>query len=166
MSEPGGKYARVVRRFERWIERVMDLEEARDNGTIGLLITSGGRNSIGFGGSGSGSGAEEAALFIQDLDQAWTDDCASMTRKLERWQEELDIAGEVEAEEENGKERASVVRMVHGAGTLVADMCAELGAMEEIRQAALAREEKWIEVMNRDDDENDTPRAGAVWRAM
>ncbi|KAJ6780533.1 hypothetical protein PWT90_03169 [Aphanocladium album] len=178
MSEPGGKYARVVRRFERWIERVMDLEEARANGTVGLLVTSGGRTSIGFGsstrsGGSGGRGGVEEALFIQDLEQAWTEDCAGMTRKLETWQDQLDGAGELyysdgagAGERAGGRSTTSLARMLDGVRSLVEDMLSELGAMEEIRQAALVREEDWIEAMNRDDDENDTPRAGAVWRAM
>lgn len=165
LSEPGGKYARVVRRFERWVERVMDLEEARDSGALGMLARARGSNSIGFDSStGSGSGGMEEALFLQDLDPAWTDDCASMTRRLEEWQDQL--GGGLGPAEQGSGSSNSLVRMLDGARSLVGDMLAELGAMEEIRQAARAREEAWIEAMNRDDDENDTPPAGAVWRAV
>ncbi|OAA69983.1 hypothetical protein LEL_09799 [Akanthomyces lecanii RCEF 1005] len=176
LSEPGGKYARVVRRFERWVERVMDLEEARDSGAI-CLFASGAAlpdrhslgNSTNSAGGGGGSNMQDA-LFLQDLDRAWTDDCASMTRKLEGWQDQLEqcLGGGLEGlgSGVSGGGGSSLARMLDGAGSLVGDMLAELGAMEEIRQAALAREEDWIEAMNRDDDENDTPRAGAVWRAM
>ncbi|KAM3439911.1 hypothetical protein MY4824_002418 [Beauveria thailandica] len=155
LSEPGGKYARVVRRFERWVERVMDLEEVRDNGTIGLLA------------SGGGGSAVEDALFVPELDPAWADDCESMARKLEDWRDQVEIAS---LENQNGSAEAtttSLCRMLDGTRSLVGDMLAELSAMEEIRQAALAREEDWIEAMNRDDDESDIPlRAGAVWRAF
>lgn len=169
LSEPGGKYARVVRRFERWVERVMDLEEARDSGAIGLSASGAAaadRHSFGNStnsGGGGGSSMEDA-LFLQDLDQTWTDDCASMTRKLEGWQDRLEHCMRGGGGREPGGDRSSLARMLDGAGSLAGDMLAELGAMEEIRQAALAREQDWIEAMNRDDDENDTPRAGAVWR--
>lgn len=174
LSEPGGKYARVVRRFERWVERVMDLEEARDSGAIGLFASGAVApdrhsfgNSTNTGGGGGGSSMEDA-LFLQDLDQTWTDDCASMTRKLEGWQDQLEqcVRGGGGREPGGDRSSSSLARMLDGAGSLAGDMLAELGAMEEIRQAALAREQDWIEAMNRDDDENDTPRAGAVWRAM
>ncbi|KAM3511271.1 hypothetical protein MY11210_005072 [Beauveria gryllotalpidicola] len=169
MSEPGGKYARVVRRFERWVERVMDLEEARDNGTIGLLASGGGGGSITLGSStGSGGGAAvEDALFVPELDPAWADDCESMARKLEDWRDQLE--GACLKNQHGGAEATmtSLGRMLDGARSLVRDMLAELSAMEEIRQAALARQEDWIEAMNRDDDESDIPlRAGAVWRAI
>ncbi|KAM0664815.1 hypothetical protein ACQRIU_006673 [Beauveria bassiana] len=154
MSEPGGKYARVVRRFERWVERVMDLEEARDNGTIGLLVS-------------GGAAAVDDALFVPELDLAWADDCESMARKLEDWRDQLEGAG-LENQNDSAKATmASLGRMLDGARSLIGDMLAELSAMEEIRQAALAREEDWIEAMNKDDDESDIPlRAGAVWRAF
>lgn len=161
MSEPGGKYARAVRKFERWVERVMDLEEARENGTLGcLLATSGGRGSTG--------GSVEDALFVPELDPAWADDCAAMARKLENWQEQLDSTG---SENDLGpQDRAtSLGRMLEGARRLLVDMLAELAAMEEIRQAAVVREENWIEAMNRDEEEDKgdvRPRAGAVWRAV
>ncbi|OAA63181.1 hypothetical protein ISF_05057 [Cordyceps fumosorosea ARSEF 2679] len=166
MSEPGGKYARAVRRFERWFERVMDLEEARDSGTIGLLV-GGGRHHGSIGGSG---GVEEA-LFVPEMDPAWAEDCASMARKLEGWQCQLDDAGgddDLRLVDSDGKTTTTTLgRMLDGARSLVAGMLAELAAMEEIRQAALAREEDWIEAMNRDDDEDDmSRRAGAVWRAL
>ncbi|ATY65410.1 hypothetical protein A9K55_002019 [Cordyceps militaris] len=161
MSEPGGKYARAVRKFERWVERVMDLEEARENGTLGcLLATSGGRGSTG--------GSVEDALFVPELDPAWADDCAAMARKLENWQEQLDSTG---SENDLGpQDRAtSLGRMLEGTRRLLVDMLAELAAMEEIRQAAVVREENWIEAMNRDEEEDKgdvRPRAGAVWRAV
>lgn len=169
MSEPGGKYARVVRRFERWVERVMDLEEARESSGAGVHGQSVGSNSNGAG------GGMEGALFIQDLDAAWTEECMGMTHKLEGWQAQLESSSTGHLANGNATigvtgsgsdSRSSLERMLEGSRALIEDMLSELSAMEEIRQAALAREEDWIERMNRDDDDNDTPRAGAVWRAM
>ncbi|XWX01713.1 hypothetical protein V2A60_009742 [Cordyceps javanica] len=162
MSEPGGKYARAVRRFERWVERVMDLEEARDSGTIGLWAS--GRSSGGGGGGG------EEALFVPELEPAWAVECAGMALKLEGWQDQLDGAASPHDDpDETDGPTTGLGRMLDGARSLVADMLAELTAMEEIRQAAVTREENWIESMNRDDDDDESdapPRAGAVWRAL
>jgi phage host-nuclease inhibitor protein Gam len=144
MSEPGGRYARLVRRFERWVDGVLDLEEARENGGEALL--SGGYDSP----------------FIDDLDATWSDECAGMARKLESWQSHLQDVGDVSRSDEP----SSLERVMNGSRSLVEDMLAELEAMEEIRRAALAREDEWIDCVNRDGDEDDTRRAGAVWRGM
>lgn len=145
MSEPGGKYARLVRRFERWVDGVCELEEARKNGGEALLA----------------SGLESP--FIGDLDSAWSDECAGMARKLDGWQALLQGIGHVEGSD---GEPSSLKRMLNGTRDLVEDMLAELEAMDEIRQGALAREEAWIDSVNRDGDDDDTPRAGAIWRVL
>ena len=144
MGEPGGRYARLVRRFERWVDGVLELEEARKGDGEALL--SGGYDSP----------------FIDDLDATWSDECAGMARKLGSWQSHLEEVGDVP----DGDEPSSLERVVNGSRSLVEDMLAELEAMEEIRQAALAREDEWIDRVNRDGDEDDTRRAGAVWRGM
>ena len=144
LSEPGGKYARMVRRFERWMDQVCEVEEARKDGTCMLQ---GGQS-----------------LFVGELDTAWKDDCSGMIRRLDGWRRQFRGMGE--PPEDAGTGKSSLNRMLEGSQALVHDMLAELHLMEEIEQEALAREDEWIARVNRDDDGDDTPKAGAVWRLV
>ncbi|KAF5022842.1 hypothetical protein F66182_5103 [Fusarium sp. NRRL 66182] len=149
LDEPGGRYARVVRRFERWVERMCEIEEARREG--GALLQ------------------ESDVLFIGELDSAWKDECAGLVRRLDTLKRQLDQLGHfpdgAEGEGET-KERSSLERMVRESQSLAQGMLAEISVMEDIERDALAREDEWIERMNRDEDVDDTPRAGAVWRVV
>lgn len=106
-------------------------------------------------------------MFIEELDPAWKDECENMMSKLDGWREQLEGIGEdAQSLHNRSSSTSSLDRMLKGAGSLVFDMLAELGTMEEIERAAMAREEDWIDEMNKDGDENDTPGAGAIWRAL
>lgn len=145
LSEPGGRYARITRRFERWIDHVCEIEDARadeDGGQI-LLET-------------------HKSIFIEPLDDAWTEECVALSHRLAGWQRQLDELDDVA----DARKHSALSQVLAGAKGLVEDMAAELQIMENIAEAALAREEHWIERMNREDDEDDTPRAGAIWRAI
>lgn len=146
MSDAGGRYARTVRRFERWIDRVNEIEEARRSGTA--LI------------QGSGN------LFISELEAAWKEECPGLIRKLDGWQRQLNDLGEMPPLREDGSQPASLIRMLKGCRSLVQTMLAELVVMEDIEREALEREDEWIEKVNREDDDDDTPRAGAIWRSF
>lgn len=145
LSEPGGRYARITRRFERWIDHVCEIEDARadeDGGQI-LLET-------------------HKSIFIEPLDAAWTEECVALSHRLAGWQRQLDELDDVA----DARKHSALSQVLTAARSLVEDMSAELQIMESIAEAALAREEHWIERMNREDDEDDTPRAGAIWRAI
>lgn len=134
LSEPGGRFARLTRRFERWADRVCEMEDARKDGTL-----------------------KGDDIFIEPIGDAWEDEKNAVQQKLavcERALEGLDTPMGAPGE------------MVDGTRRLVASMMGELSVMEGIQEAAMAREEHWIESMNREDDEVDTPRAGAAWRAL
>ncbi|KAJ4141172.1 hypothetical protein NW768_000379 [Fusarium equiseti] len=149
LEDPGGRYARVVRRFERWVERMCEIEEARREG--GALLQ------------------ESDVLFIGELDCAWKDECTGLVRRLDTLKRQISQLGDPSNESEgegDSKERSSLQRMVEGSRELVDGMLTELNVMEDIERDALAREDEWIERMNRDDDADDTPRAGAVWRVV
>ncbi|KAK2935988.1 hypothetical protein FoTM2_003931 [Fusarium oxysporum f. sp. vasinfectum] len=148
LEEPGGRYARVVRRFERWVDRMCEIEEARRAG--GALIQ------------------ENDVLFIGELDSAWKDECAGLVRRLDTIKRQLDQLGDFARDDQEGesKDQSSLQRMVEGSRELVQGMLTELAVMDDIERDALAREDEWIERMNRDDEMEDTPRAGAVWRAV
>ncbi|KAF5630894.1 AGA1 A-agglutinin anchor subunit [Fusarium sp. NRRL 52700] len=145
LEEPGGRYARVVRRFERWVDRMCEIEEARRAG--GALIQ------------------ESDVLFIGELDSAWKDECAGLVRRLDTIKRQLDQLGVFASDGPEG-DQSSLHRMVEGSRELVQGMLTELAVMDDIERDALAREDGWIERMNRDDEMEDTPRAGAVWRAV
>lgn len=161
LSEPAGRYARIVRRFERWAHHVSDAEEARRHADEMLVH---GHDS----------------LFLGEVDGAWGEERASVLRKLEAWRCRLSDIDDLVASEERGAanrpaaQPSSLERMLRGAGELVHGMLAELHAMEEIEQQALAREEEWIASMIRGGDDGfirggddgfDAPKAGAIWRA-
>jgi hypothetical protein len=149
LEEPGGRYARVVRRFERWVERMCEIEEARREG--GALLQ------------------ESDVLFIGELDSAWKDECTGLVRRLDTLKRQLDQLGDFAHDNEGDAdniERSSLQRMVEGSRELVHGMLTELNVMEDIERDALSREDEWIEKMNRDEDIDDTPRAGAVWRVV
>ena len=150
----GGRYARLVRRFERWVDGVCEIEEERKDG--GEIISEG--------------------MFVEDLDTAWKEDLDGIVRKLERWQDQMrGISDGLRSEradgDGDGEGGDSLGRMLDGAGTLIDDMLTEIGMMEEMEREALAREEVWIEKMIKDGDEDDEMggggrvRAGAIWRS-
>lgn len=151
LGEPGGKYARVVRRFERWVERTMDVVEARRHkGGLGVL-----------------DGDE--IMFVGELDSAWKDECAGLVRKLDSWRRQLKDLGDApdddtEATPSGG--RSSLAQILDGCRDMVHDMLAELNIMEQIERDALKQETDWIQKMNRDEVGDDMPKAGAIWRAF
>ncbi|KAL3964467.1 hypothetical protein ACCO45_001471 [Purpureocillium lilacinum] len=157
LGETGGRYSRVVRRFERWIERAQQIEAARGRSTF-LAPDS------------------QDALFIGELDGAWKDECAGILRRLEAWRAQLDEIDDLGDDRRDQAAGTSLERMLRGARHLLDGMLAELRVMEDLEQAALAREDAWIEAVNREGEEDlreegggddgDTPRAGAVWRVI
>ncbi len=177
MGEPGGKHARVVRRFERWAERAEQILAAResrdsdddnDDGDTMLLDDSG------------------ELILVGELDPAWKDDCAALARRLDEWRRLLRHMGDVPQTQEDGGDETgasgsapgvalSTLHTILGAcQSLVVDMLAELNTMEQIERDAVAHEMSWIQSMNSRDD-MDGPshdrhldggsRAGAIWRA-
>ena len=68
LGDSGGKYARVVRTFERWLDRYQDILELR-------------KNHDGLEG--------ETIVFLEELDSEWKDDCLLLRRKLESWKDNM-----------------------------------------------------------------------------
>jgi len=138
MGEKGGRYNRVVRRFEIWMEGVRDVVTSRD------------------GGVGKGMDVE----FVSDLDAGWKGECEGLARKLGECRDVIGVLGRVEGE-------SSLARILSGTDALVEDMLAGLDLMLAIEREAVARENDWVRSVNREGDgEDDTPRAGAIWRAF
>ncbi|KAK7398271.1 hypothetical protein QQX98_012361 [Neonectria punicea] len=144
LGEPGGRYARVIRRFERWVDRMCEIEDVR-RGDGALL-------------------QEQDVLFISELDAAWKDECMGLIRRLDGMKRQLQELGQLP--DEANDERSSLQRMMEDSRTLIKGMLAELSLMEDIEREALVREDDWIEKMNRDENADDNPRAGAIWRVV
>ncbi|KAG6119119.1 hypothetical protein E4U13_007964 [Claviceps humidiphila] len=155
LSEPAGRYARLVRRFERFVDRACDAEDARGSSL----------------GEGEGEGLD--GLFVEELDAGWKGEVAMLTRRLEMWKGQFqsidDFVGSgtgIAAGE--GGSASALERMLEGVRGLLQGMLDELFAMEEMEALVLAREEAWIERMNmREEEQQDGEvEAGAIWRVV
>jgi hypothetical protein len=136
MGETGGKYARVVRKFERWLSRCQSILDARGNEEI----------------------QDESIMFLEGLDADWKDDCQYLGRKLEGWRDHLKDLGLLESE-------SSLATTVDGCRNLVRNMLMEISIMGQIERDAMAMESEWIRGMNDDNSDDDNrPTAGATWR--
>ncbi|POS74374.1 hypothetical protein DHEL01_v207229 [Diaporthe helianthi] len=152
LGEPNGRYTRVVRKFEKWVDQTRRAVKARRiAGGLGALMDDG---DVGF---------------ISELDPAWKDEVSSMARKLDSWRRQLGQLESGVSDDDQGVhlKTCSLTRILSGCRSQVHGMLAELDLMEQIERDALAHETAWIRKMNRGgDDESDTPRAGAIWRAF
>lgn len=139
LGESGGKYARLVRKFERWLSRYEDILEARAPD-----------DELG----------DDEIVFLQELDMGWKNDCSILGRKLEAWRDQLRNLGSPDP----GSAMAAVVDVCQ---SLVQGMLMELGVMGQIERDAMSMELDWIRSMNADIlDDKDTPVAGAIWRSQ
>ncbi|EHK47944.1 hypothetical protein TRIATDRAFT_237279 [Trichoderma atroviride IMI 206040] len=153
LSDPSGRYAQLVRHFERWIGGVSDMEEARRNGA---MLAQGNND-----------------LFIEDLDAQWKEERGELIGQLDGWKQQLsDIndltLDEFYAEPPDEDEKSSLEKMLDGSRALIDNMLAELRIMEVVEHEALLREDEWIGRMNRIDADNDfeIPRAGGAWKEL
>jgi hypothetical protein len=138
LGNSGGKYGRVVRRFERWLVRCQDVLEARTHDE-GL--------------------EDDEVVFLEELDAGWKDDCLTLGRKLESWRDHLKNLGTLDS-------GSSLALVIDGCQSLVRGMLMELNVMGQIEKDAMSMEAEWIRSMNDDVfDDKDTPVAGAVWRS-
>ena len=136
LGEHGGKYARQVRKFERWLSRCQGILAARENGAD-----------------------EGDFVFLEELEGSWKDDCLHIGRKLESWQQGLRDLGNLE-------KGSSLAIVVENYRLLIRGMIEELSLMAGIERDMMTRERNWIEAMNDKDSEDDsTQTAGACWRA-
>lgn len=136
LGEPGGKYARVVRRFERWLSRCQDILQSRA------------KNEEDEG---------EEPVFIEKLDMAWKDDCLVLARKLESSRDQL-------KDLEMPEGSSSLASIMTGCRSLVLGMLAEISIMAQIERDAIQSEVDWIRCMSTLDDSDNKSVAGAAWR--
>ncbi|KAK1765684.1 hypothetical protein QBC33DRAFT_454508 [Phialemonium atrogriseum] len=170
LGEPGGRYARMARRFEKWVEGVAEVVAARRNGDGG-----GGGSVLLLPPSGEG------LVFVSDLDAGWKAECAGLVRKLDEWARLLAELGDVPRGDDGddgdhgaggpgpgGRRTASSLERILGAcRSLVRDMLAELELMQQIERDAIEQENEWIRSMTRDEGvTQDVPSVGAIWRVI
>jgi hypothetical protein len=151
LGEPGGRYARLLKRFERWLDGVGGILEARKR----------------TGGGFADGAREDEAMFIEELDPEWKAELQSLSRKLEQWRNQLRELGELPSQ----VQESSLALVVRGVRELVQGMGDEVRAMERVERSVVASEEVWIrEAIEGDEDgEGDGDGqggrvAGAVWR--
>ena len=141
LSDPGGKYARVVRRFEKWMQGVMEVQDRREKGD---LLDDG------------------EVVFIEELENQWRDELRSQSRKVENLEDKLDDLGEVEG-------KSSLSTVVNGCRALAKGMMMELDTMKRTESEVVKVEQDWIRGMIELDVESEDEganRAGAIWRRM
>ncbi|KAI9775280.1 MAG: hypothetical protein M1839_001332 [Geoglossum umbratile] len=114
----GGKYARLVKGFERWIEWIERIWEARDHG-------------------GKAFNSRGELEFVEGLGDGWRDETAGMSRKLEHWLRDLDGIGSTPT----GSSFALVVARCR---CLTEGMLQELDIMRGMERAIVARESYWV----------------------
>lgn len=139
LGESGGKYARAVRKFEKWLGKCEDTLEARARGD---------------------GDEDEEIVFLEELDPSWKDDCLILGRKLETCQRQLKELG-------SPGSGSSLATVVEGCQSLVQGMLTELEVMGQIARDAMNMEVEWIKSMtdNITDDDQSAPPAGAIWRS-
>jgi hypothetical protein len=154
LSDPSGRYARVVRNFERWIGGVSDMEDARRNG--GVVLVEGNDN-----------------MFIEDLDAQWKEEREELIDSLDGWKQQLSDIDDLSLDEfytepPDQDEKSSLEKMLDGSRALIDNMLMELRIMEVVEQEALVREDEWIGRMNRSDanDHFEISRTGGAWKEI
>ncbi|TVY29191.1 hypothetical protein LHYA1_G002713 [Lachnellula hyalina] len=136
LGDSGGKYSRVVRRFERWLSRSQGTIAAREND------------------------ADADIIFVEEIEGAWKDDCLILGKKLEVWREQLRGL----ETPDKGSSLAVVVdgcrRLVKGM-LMELSVMAQIERDSMIREGEWIQSMN----DDVDDEKNDMPVAGACWRS-
>lgn len=195
LGEPGGRYTRVVKRFEKWMGRAKEVSEARrlfdrirrgegdrEKVTAQLLGNEGLADLLLLmtGESQAGKTKRQGQVL---LDAEWKEECAMLTRRLSEWRRILDGLTMIPTTEQQqddtaaGESSSSLARILKACSSLVDDILAELKLMEQTERDAVMTENAWVRAVNRDQDEygesllpyreaSNSTRAGAIWRAF
>lgn len=141
LSDPGGKYSRVVRRFEKWMNHVTEVHARREKGDL--------------------LGEDGEVVFLEELEDAWRDELRSQARKVDGLKDKLDDLGVVEG-------KSSLATAVNGCRGLAKGMVMELDLMKRTEGEIMKAEQQWIRGMIEDVESEEESRstAGAVWRRM
>lgn len=136
LGESGGKYGRIVRRFEKWLSRCQGILAARE-----------------------ADGAEDI-VFVEELDGAWKDDCLILGRKLETWRDQLKG---LETPDKGSSLSAVVdgVRSLVKGMLMELSVMAQIERDVMTREGAWIKSMN----DEGSDDDKDMPVAGACWRS-
>ncbi|KAH8673561.1 hypothetical protein BX600DRAFT_208473 [Xylariales sp. PMI_506] len=141
-TDPEGRYSRVVRRFEAWLDRAAAILAAQRDGAVDDLL---GRDD---------DNDDSTVLFLSDLDASWKAEVPGLARKLDGWERLLREIGPAPEGEDSGGggdargPRSSLARVLGGCGAAVCGMLTELATMERMERDAREAEDAWIERMN------------------
>ena len=181
LGEAGGRYTRLVRRFEKWhgtAQEILDSREGQDGHALGDVDLDG--------------------TFVTPLEESWREEREHLARKLDRWRGQLrDLDAQPGAERgvaggddtftdtgyngstggRAGGTVGSLVLAVRGMRSLVQGMLAELDIMARLEREMVRRDEEWVRTVVdavSDDDVDDGgtggdgvkdhPTPGAIWR--
>lgn len=144
----GGRYARVVAKFERWLGDVQDIQDLREQGVM--------------------VDRKGDVLLVEGLDGKWKGECASLVRKLDGWRAQLkDLCHILSSGGQKGgtTERTSIERVLEACRSQVVGMLAELDMMAAIERDAVEQEGRWVRMMV-EAKSHGTTKAGAIWRVV
>lgn len=145
MGEPGGRFTKVVRRWERWVGGVEAVVAKRKEGGRGGL-----KGLLGGG-----------EVWVGEMDGQWREDCKALERRLDEMRKGLRGV----TVEEGEIEGCVLGRVLKACEALVDGMLEELEVMGRIEREVKSEEMRWVREVNRAVGE-DVPRAGAIWRAV
>ncbi|KAK4175225.1 hypothetical protein QBC36DRAFT_379515 [Triangularia setosa] len=146
-NHKGGRYIRLVKQFERWL-----------NGAEQIL-------------SSRARGETEGEELIAGIGQDWKEEIGSLSRKIHSIRQ--DLYGVLEGHETKGDgDGKNLRRVLTGTRELVEGMVQEVEIMEVVEGEVREREMEWVRGVNRADEGGGGAglekkrRAGAVWRAF
>ena len=149
LGEPRGRYARVVRRFEKYMGRVHQVMRARQTADFRALALLDGED-----------------VLVGELDAQMKSECAGFVRRLDEWRRSMrELDGPADGEGEQDSSPTSLTKILTSCRALIHDMLAELDVMEQMERAVVADEMRWVREMNRIGGDEE-PRAGAIWRVL
>lgn len=139
-GENGGKFDRMVRKFERWLGKTQEVWKSRRQ------LAAEGSESCDL-------------LFVEPLGDSWKRESLSLETKLGGWREELYSVGKA-------KEGSNLAGVIDGCTALVNGMRSELQAMRMIEKEVFEEESIWVRKMNDEavDEAQGPPPAGGAWR--
>jgi hypothetical protein len=143
LGEGGGRYGRVMRKFERWLDSVQDTVESREKESDGLGV----------------SNCNGDIVFVAGMEEAWKEECDNLLRKLLAWKDQTLDLGTLDG-------KSSLAQVLRGIRNLVDTMTTELITMRKIERSVVDREREWIAAMCDDesDDEDGGVGIGGAWR--
>jgi hypothetical protein len=136
-GDGGGKYAKLVKRFEEWMASVHQIHHDRESEV---------------------HQTDCEVRFIDPIGGSWLDDSHLILRKLEDWHDKLEKLGNVSY-------KSSLGLILDSCESLIQDMMEEIVLMRELETDIIKDEEGWIRDMIEEESQDESSTAvGAIWR--